>query len=219
MLPYLGDGLDGKSLTQLVRAMVHRHRIADPTLAAATAGVHPDDLQQSIISALENDFKQFGADRASVLFTLKQRAAKAYFEGEDRNRYYLWSTTPFYYLPFVKLAMQVSDHEKKGYNAYTHFLKLLDDRLMYVRDAGGYRPGGAAFRLKKRVQEVFRASPPQFKALLRKINSGAQEATTGHTLPLKPTAFLQNEDAAMQYLKAAGTEAKWHFHTLQQSFA
>jgi asparagine synthase (glutamine-hydrolysing) len=62
-------------------------------------------------------------------------AVKQYNEGEDRNRQYFWSVSPFYAPPFFAYALGCPDHQKLGLRLYQKFLEILSpglDRIPYA---------------------------------------------------------------------------------------
>src|SRR5687768_10958631 len=58
----------------------------------------------------------------SIHFLIYERGFKWLFEGEDRNRCYFWSATPFYGLKFFKYSMGCPDEQKANYGLYRQFL-------------------------------------------------------------------------------------------------
>jgi asparagine synthase (glutamine-hydrolysing) len=60
-----------------------------------------------------------------VHFLVHERGINWLFEGEDRNRCYFWSTTPFYAADFFRYAMNVPDEQKARYELYREFLRRL----------------------------------------------------------------------------------------------
>ena len=66
-------------------------------------------------------------------FKIFERGFNGMFLGEDRTRYFFWSTTPFYYLPFFKAAMNIPQKMKANYILYKHFLLNLNPDLCKVK--------------------------------------------------------------------------------------
>ncbi|WP_254768142.1 hypothetical protein [Salinilacihabitans rarus] len=60
-----------------------------------------------------------------VHFLVYGRAVNFLFEGEDRNRLFFWSVTPFYSLPFFRYAMNCPPEQKERYKLYRSFLGQL----------------------------------------------------------------------------------------------
>jgi asparagine synthase (glutamine-hydrolysing) len=68
-------------------------------------------------------------------FLLFERGRNWLFEGEDRNRNYLWSTTPFYSPQFFKMAHSIPEKEKEKYKLFRDFTKLIDHHLNEIPNA------------------------------------------------------------------------------------
>ena len=66
-------------------------------------------------------------------FKVFERGFNWLFPGEDRWRSFLWSTTPFYSVPFFKAAMNISQRAKKHYILYKHFLLNLNPVLSQIQ--------------------------------------------------------------------------------------
>ncbi|MFW6347850.1 MAG: hypothetical protein ACOC2C_04475, partial [Cyclonatronaceae bacterium] len=74
-----------------------------------------------------------------VHFIIYERAFKWLYEGEDRNRAYFWSTSPFYSVHFFKLAMQVSSRKKASYKLYRNFLFAISPGVARLKNANWNR--------------------------------------------------------------------------------
>jgi len=68
-------------------------------------------------------------------FLLFERGRNWLYEGEDRNRSYIWSTSPFYSPQFFKLAHSIPEKEKEKFKLFREFTKLIDPRLNDVPNA------------------------------------------------------------------------------------
>lgn len=68
-------------------------------------------------------------------FLLFERGRNWLFEGEDRNRSYIWSTSPFYSPQFFKLAHSIPEKEKEKFKLFREFTRLIDPRLNDISNA------------------------------------------------------------------------------------
>ncbi len=68
-------------------------------------------------------------------FMIMERGVKWLFEGEDRNRYYFPSITPFYAIPFFKLAMEIPQNLKYDYKLYKKFLNEISPSTTSIPNA------------------------------------------------------------------------------------
>jgi asparagine synthase (glutamine-hydrolysing) len=59
-------------------------------------------------------------------FKIFEKAFKWLGEGESRNRFFFWHTTPFYSLPFFVEVMKMPQAAKKNMKYYKHFLSKLN---------------------------------------------------------------------------------------------
>jgi len=66
-------------------------------------------------------------------FLLFERSFKLYFPGEDKNRIILWSTTPFYSIPFLRASTNVSQSFKDHHILYKNLLSSLNTSLSRIR--------------------------------------------------------------------------------------
>jgi asparagine synthase (glutamine-hydrolysing) len=66
-------------------------------------------------------------------FRIFERGFKWLYVGEDRNRLFLWNTTPFYDFSFFVSSMEESQHAKEYYRLYKEFLSCLNPKLPRFR--------------------------------------------------------------------------------------
>jgi asparagine synthase (glutamine-hydrolysing) len=90
--------------------------------------------EEQLLSYL-NQLPGKDADFRYKYFLLFERARNWLMEGEDRNRSYLWSTTPFYQPAFFKLAHSLPEKLKKGYKLFKDFTQLVDPALNKINNA------------------------------------------------------------------------------------
>jgi asparagine synthase (glutamine-hydrolysing) len=87
-----------------------------------------------------------------------ERGYKLMFEAEDRDRFYIWSTSPFWALSFFNYASKIPDNCKAHFNLYRMFLERLNKKCLKVRYANwprvGFLPGSLSYYLFPRIQEI-----------------------------------------------------------------
>jgi len=114
---------------------------------AALTGVKASEIIGEIRDQLsaypEADWRQ-----RYVHFVICERALKWQSEGEDRNRCYFWSTTPFSGTRFFNDAMGCPDEQKARFGLYREFLQALSPAAAAVEYAG---MGGSVASEKFRV--------------------------------------------------------------------
>jgi len=76
-----------------------------------------------------NSYRAITYEEKYAQFLLHERAMVWLFEGEDRNRYYAWTTTPFYSTEFALKALGISMKSKKNGRLFLKFFKKLESGL------------------------------------------------------------------------------------------
>lgn len=101
-----------------------------------------------------------------VHFLIFERGLKWLFEGEDRNRFYFWSLTPFYSIEFFMYAMNCPDSMKGRYRLYREFLSYLSAEAAAIENANWQFPitsKGGLFL----YESVYPLLPLKVKGLIR----------------------------------------------------
>ncbi len=107
-----------------------------------------------------------------VHFMITERAYKWLFEGEDRNRCYFWSTTPFYGIRFFKYAMRCPDERKSYYGLYREFLRALSPAAAAIEHAGMAAPiASDKFRLACKALALLGERPERRRRVERAVGS------------------------------------------------
>jgi hypothetical protein len=101
-------------------------------LASGTLG---DELGRVLEKYPEQDLAQ-----KAVHYRIYERGVQWLFEGEDRARFFMWQTSPFYSLPFVERAMRVPDRFKASMRLYRHIQLALAPDLASIPDANHRLP-------------------------------------------------------------------------------
>lgn len=68
-------------------------------------------------------------------FLIFERTKNWLFEGEDRNRQYLWSTSPFYHPGFFQMVHSMDERKKKHFKLYRSFTQLIHPELNKISNA------------------------------------------------------------------------------------
>jgi len=122
------------TLEKSVNYLLEYNQVFSVTEAAALTGISEGELLEEIgreISAYpETEF-----DQKYIHFMIFERAFKWLFEGEDRNRYFFWSATPFYAIKFFNYAMGCSDTQKADFHLYQEFLLQLSPEVSAMENA------------------------------------------------------------------------------------
>ncbi|MBU0984793.1 MAG: hypothetical protein KKA42_13035, partial [candidate division Zixibacteria bacterium] len=134
-------------------------------LIADVTGVTPSQFEEELM-ALTSTYPEQSPNQKYVHFHLAERGANWLFEGEDRNRAWLWSSSPFYSQPFFRLAVSCPDELKYGHDLYATFLKNLSPELADLADVNR---GMAATdpRYRRKLTRIARLN--RFPRLLRHL--------------------------------------------------
>ena len=222
-LPYLGEKNTNISIDQLVLKLSHRHATTPVEKVAGLMGLTKDDILQMIFETVSK-YPEQKMNNRSIHFTIYERAVQCFFEGEDRSRYFAWSTTPFYDLDFFNTAMLVPDHYKKHYRIYKPFQNGLSKSVADIADASGYSINSWKFIARKRVQELFRSTPPGIKNFVRKLGGVGISINTGtpeeHLQLVKKLRDFKNMNSILDsaaitsFLSVANQEQYQYLRTL-----
>jgi asparagine synthase (glutamine-hydrolysing) len=149
------------NLEALVQYVLAKHRLFPLATVATLTGVPEVD----IVGALREQLGSYPEDAMEdkhVHFVLFERGFKWLFEGEDRNRSFFWSTTPFYGRgPFLH-AMNCPSPLKANYLLYRRFMESLNAGLVDVESTTcgpSMRPSRVS---RHRVRGTLRRWSPAF---------------------------------------------------------
>ncbi|MDD3869684.1 MAG: asparagine synthase-related protein [Candidatus Cloacimonetes bacterium] len=102
--------------------------------SAAIFGIPEKEMDEYLLNHLSTyPTGNYNYKYASAI--LAERSARWAFEGEDRNRYFFRSETPFFDFRFYQLAMQIPMEQKKDNVLYYNFLYALSPSLAKLRYA------------------------------------------------------------------------------------
>ena len=131
LLPYIRPTVKLESVNGLVNYIIFKNKIF-PLDVVSTLTQIP---KSEILTELKNHFLSYPEQELSqkyVHFLVFERAFKWLFEGEDRNRFYFWSVTPFYSIQFFNYAMNCPDKQKSKYKLYHQFLRKLSSGAVEI---------------------------------------------------------------------------------------
>jgi len=113
------------SLDELVKYIIStRSSLFTLANVLKITGINYNDFYNELFNILNNYSEKIIANKY-VRFVIFGRGLKWLFEGEDRNRYWFWSITPFYSQPFFNYSMMLPDSIKENYNLQKQFLVRL----------------------------------------------------------------------------------------------
>jgi len=124
-----------------------------------------NEITQQVQKYPETDFCQ-----KYVHFLVYERGVNWNFEGEDRNRCFFWSVTPFYSTFFFDYVFKCNENYKTYYNLYKTFLNKLNPNILSIPDANYNLPiTSYRFKLRALIKSFFNTLPLEVQQKLRKI--------------------------------------------------
>ena len=130
-LPDLTPSRSLESIDELLGSIIFGNQVFSLDDVTAIVGVDEEALLGSIRERVAS-YPESSLEGKYVHFQVRERAMNWLNHGEDRTRYYLWSTTPFYALPFFTEAMACPPDQKRGTRLYREFLSLLSPAAVEV---------------------------------------------------------------------------------------
>lgn len=188
-------------LDSLVRFILDKNAVLEPSRVAALTGVRAADLVASIRSVVASD--DIEPEDAYVHFLLSQRVVRFHSEGEDRHRAAVWPISPFFGAEFLSLARSIPGEMKRERRLYRAFLKALAPDLAALPLAGGHAaPASPRFALEYALRERLRNNR-YASALYRRVRN----ARSARIAPAGPwhekLARLHNDRAIPDLLDPA----------------
>lgn len=180
VLPDLTPSRTVTNDTQLVDYIIEENSILDLEEVAKLTGFSTAEIRRSVRERVQR-YPERDPEAKYVHFLVYERAVNFLFEGEDRNRLFFWSTTPFYSNAFFQYAMNCPDEQKARYNLYRSFLEELAPAAAreihpdYRAPVASSRHAAAAF-----VDDFLSRYPQLFETVLpviKSLNDLGTEAT------------------------------------------
>ncbi|HEU4365152.1 MAG TPA: hypothetical protein VFT13_06760, partial [Candidatus Krumholzibacteria bacterium] len=191
-------------LDELVRFILDKNAVLEPSRVAALTGVREDELVAGLRSVVAAD--DIEPEDAYVHFLLSQRVVRFHAEGEDRHRAAVWPVSPFFASGFLALARAIPPEMKRERRLYRAFLRELAPDLALLPLADGHAaPASRRFALEYALRDRLRNNR-HTSSLHRRVRAarGARRAQGG---PWHATlARLLKEGAIPENLRAAEIE-------------
>jgi len=146
----------------LAEFVLRVHQRSSLATVTSLMGLKKSDILTELVSLISN-YPEHDLKQKYVHFLIYERAMKWLFEGEDRNRFYFWSATPFYSIHFFSYAMNCPDNQKAHYLLYRRFIEELSDSASHIVDSGvGLPPRSWLYGIKRSIrQRIIEALPPR----------------------------------------------------------
>lgn len=113
-------------------------------------------------------------DRRQVHYGFSERVHKWICEGEDRARFFLWQTTPFFSLSFFRAVMRVPDDLKRHNQLYRKVFSALCPQCDTIPDSNfGLPLSSPRYVAKMRLAGLAHALPGPLIGAIRRLVRGA----------------------------------------------
>ncbi len=156
-----------QSEDSLVSSLVAGHALLDASVAEKMTKVPAGSLISSLRTVISG-YPERDARQKGVHFSFYERGRKWLYEGEDRNRFFLWQVSPFYAAPFFRRAMRVPDRFKERYSLYRAAQRHLGTDVIRIPHAQlGVSVGSMFFPWKLGFDAALRRLPRPLKSWLK----------------------------------------------------
>lgn len=109
-----------RSMKSLMRYILRYNAFCSVETAAKLVGISTIELEENVLGHLDAyPFASF--DDKYVYFLIREAGINWAFEGEDRNRQFVWSTTPFYNPELIETCLSIPQSAKE-YGGLYHYL-------------------------------------------------------------------------------------------------
>ncbi|MEZ5358022.1 MAG: asparagine synthase-related protein [Candidatus Zixiibacteriota bacterium] len=198
-----------RSASALVHYIVERNDVLNIERVAALVGLDTDAIYHELMNMI-NGYPEQSLTQKYVHFVIHERGRKWLYEGEDRNRFYFWSRTPFYSRDFFLKAMRCPDSFKKGFTLYRAFLDGLSPEASRIVDSNhGIPITSPMYTLRTYMFSMLARYPKMSRKLKRSLNhtghyTGAAPIITCLNSQIKNCAKVSHyfDTAALEHLLA-----------------
>jgi asparagine synthase (glutamine-hydrolysing) len=202
ILPDRRPGVLFSSVEELVNHLLQQDPKFSLATVSALTGLAPadivDELHAHICSYPEQDWLG-----KYIHFVTYERIYKWLTEGEDRNRCFFGSATPYSGFAFFDFAMRCPDEQKSYYGLYREFLMQLSPAAAAIEHAGtGAAVTSSRFRTVRKTLAFLQDDPE-----LRKRLQNVMGPPKGYDHDRMTMAYLRRQvsdgNAIFEYLSAA----------------
>ncbi|HOP07561.1 MAG TPA: asparagine synthase-related protein [candidate division Zixibacteria bacterium] len=158
-----------------------RHALLPGRLVTALTGLRKNDLLDDITDVIST-YPEPSFAHKYLHYRLSDFNGRWSYEGEDCNRYHLWSAAPYMHLPMFVYSMSIPARLKAERNLYHQFLTNLSPAAAEIEPVGSrYKLGTAVYRASLRTK----ANRTRYPRLLNLAKRFLKPA-----IPVRNTAVL-----------------------------
>lgn len=156
-----------KDLDDLTRHLISRNRIIPLEQAAAITRMEAGDIFESIKGYLAACPEESHEEKY-LHFIICERYMKWTAEGEDRNRFFFWTTSPFSSTAFFDFVVNCPDSLKSKYRLYREFLLRLSPEAAGIINVNWNQPiSGRKYLLYLYLRELYYRMPEPLRKIVR----------------------------------------------------
>ncbi|TSA28018.1 MAG: hypothetical protein D4R67_05005 [Bacteroidetes bacterium] len=145
VLPDLTWDMQGKNVYQLASFILKKHIIIVPEIVAKDT--RTEMIRNSLVELLEASPEK-SMEGKYIRFLIMGRGVKWLFEGEDRNRCFFPSITPYYSTPLFDYLMAIDPAVKKNYQLYHRFISVVSPETLRIDNANWNFPIDQTTRIR-----------------------------------------------------------------------
>ncbi len=131
LLPYLIPERKLKNYDELFKFIIIKNKIFDIKEVEKLTSLSSKKIKENILNIISS-YPEKNLNYKYLHFLFYERCFKYLFEGEDRNRYLIFSISPFYSIDFFKNSIRIPDKYKKYYKLYKDFFKILNGEIIKI---------------------------------------------------------------------------------------
>jgi len=150
----IGDLLDGSwsfenkftNNRNAAQWLISKYKFNDPHIVEEITGITREELISEIVSHL-NNFPEGSVEDRLQHFLIQERGFNMDFQGEDRNRSYIWTLAPLNSWPVVNYLMTVPKNQKFRYKLTKEVFKIINNDMIFIDYSPYDAPMGSYIQL------------------------------------------------------------------------
>jgi asparagine synthase (glutamine-hydrolysing) len=152
--------------------VISRHEIFPLGTVTALMDISEHDVRDEV-RALLSSYPESITTYKYVRFYMDEKTFKWNLEGEDRNRFYFWSVTPFFSVQFFNYLIGCPEEQKSRHALYREFLLRLSPAAARVENANwGFSILSNKYSMRAFLKQlVIDKMSPRLKKKIRSIPS------------------------------------------------
>ncbi len=207
-----------KTEKQLLRYLLRSNGLMTLSQLYKITGIKPDETSEYIIGHLQS-YGRLSMEENHSRFLILERGMNWLFEGEDRNRYFGWSTSPYYHPELAHIALSIHPKQKEAGKLFHEFFLKLPGQLSHIINPNWKLPPSETAAIRKMLwrQSVKLRLPSSIlqwhnKSVFHEntfLEESLQRSPKNGSLP----DWFRYE--AVKDMPVLSTDAKWNLLTLK----